>query len=94
MERFNHFIYGFVPGLILPVLFMWIYLNRFFPGDLSFIDTLKSLYPGIIMGKLLLLSIMPNLILVFVFYKTESFKLASGIILGGMFYFIASIFML
>ena len=94
MERFNHFLYGFVPGLLLPVLFMWVYLNRFYPGDLSFIDSLKSLYPGLIMGKLLLLSIMPNLIFVFVFYKTESFKLASGILLGGMPYFIASIFML
>ena len=94
MERFNRFLYGFVPGLLLPVVFMWVYLNRFYPGDLSFIDSLKSLYPGLIMGKLLLLSIMPNLIFVFVFYKTESFKLASGILLGGMPYFIASIFML
>jgi hypothetical protein len=94
MERFNRFLYGLVPGLLLPVLFMWVYLNRFYPGDLSFINTLKSLYPGLIMGKLLLLSIMPNLIFVFVFYKTESFKLASGILLGGMPYFIVSIFLL
>jgi hypothetical protein len=94
MERFNRFLYGFVPGLLLPVVFMWVYLNRFYPGDLSFIDTLKNLYPGLIMGKLLLLSIMPNLIFVFVFYKTESFKLASGILLGGMPYFIVCIFLL
>ena len=94
MERFNHFLYGFVPGLILPVLFMWIYLNRFYPADLSFFETLKQLYPGIILGKILLLSIMPNLVIVFVFYKSEGFKIASGMLLGGMPYFIASIFML
>jgi len=37
---------------------------------------------------------MPNLVFVFVFYKTEGFKLASGILMGAMPYFIASIFML
>ena len=94
MERFNHFLYGFIPGLILPVLFMWVYLNRFYPADISFFETLKQLYPGILLGKLLLLSIMPNLIIVFIFYKTEGFKIASGMLLGGMPYFIASIFML
>ena len=94
MERFNHFLYGFVPGLLLPVLFLWVYLNRFYPGDTPFLETIKHLYPGILLGKLLLLSIMPNLVLVFVFYKLEGFKIASGLILGGMPYFIASIFMM
>jgi hypothetical protein len=94
LEHYNRFLYGLIPGLILPVLFMWVYLNRFYPDDLSFLETLKQLYPGVILGKLLLLSIMPNLLFVFVFYKSESFKLASGILLGGMPYFIASIFML
>jgi len=94
MERFNNFFYGLIPGLLLPVLFAWVYLSRLYPGDLSFLETIKVLYPGILMGKMLLLSIMPNLILVFVFYKTESFKLASGVLIGGMPYFIASIFML
>ena len=94
MKRFNYFLYGFIPGLILPVLFMWVYLNRFYPADLTFIETLKQLYPGVLLGKILLLSIMPNLVIVFVFYKSEGFKIASGMLLGGMPYFIASIFML
>jgi len=94
MNRFNHFLYGFVPGLILPVLFMWVYLNRFYPNDLSFFDILRELYPGILLGKLLLLSAMPNLVLVFVFYKSDSFKIATGVLMGGMPYFITSIFML
>ena len=94
MVRFNHFLYGFVPGLLLPVSFIWVYLNQFYPGDLSFFETLKQLYPGVLMGKLLLLSIMPNLLLVFVFYKTDSFKIASGMMIGGMPYLISSFFML
>ena len=94
MKRFNYLLYGFIPGLLLPLLFMWVYLNQFYPGNVSFFETMKQLYPGVILGKLLLLSIMPNLVVVFIFYKSDSFKIASGMLLGGMPYFIASIFML
>jgi hypothetical protein len=94
MSRFNRFLYGFIPGLLLPVLFMWAYISRFYPGDLSFLVVLKQLFPGIILGKLLLLSIIPNLILVFIFYKTDSFKIASGMMIGGMPYLISCFFML
>ncbi len=94
MNRFNHFLYGFIPGLILPVAFMWIYLNRFYPGNQDFIEIIKQLYPSAILGKLCLLSILPDLILVFVFYKSDSFKIAAGVLIGGIPYLIASIFML
>jgi hypothetical protein len=94
MQRFNHFLYGFIPGLLFPVVFMWLYLNRFYPGDLTFLETIKQLYPGVILGKLLLLSVMPNLMFVFVFYKTDSFKIATGMMIGGMPYLISSFFML
>jgi len=79
---------------LLPVLFMWVYLNQFYPGNVSFLETLKQLYPGIILGKLLLLSSMPNLLFVFLFYKTDSFKIATGMLLGGIPYLITSIFLL
>ena len=94
MEHFNKFIYGLIPGLLLPVLFMWVYLNRFYPDHLSFFETIKQIWPGMLMGKLLLLSIMPNLVLVFVFYKSDSFRIATGIMVGAMPYLISSFFML
>lgn len=94
MSKFNHFLYGFIPGLILPILFVWVYLLRFFPGDLSFLETIKQIYPGLIFAKLLMLSAMPNMILVFVFYKSDNFKIATGIMTGGMPYLISSVFLL
>ena len=94
MGRFNHFLYGFIPGLLFPVLFMWVYLNRFYPADASFFETMKQLFPGVILGKLFMLSIMPDLIFVFVFYKSDSFKIASGMMLGAIPYLVASIFMM
>ena len=94
MERFNKFLYGFLPGLVFPVLFMWVYLNRFYPVELSFFETIKQLYPSVLLGKILMLAVMPNLALVFVFYKSDSFKIASGLMVSAMPYFIGSIFML
>jgi len=94
MSKFNHFLYGFIPGLIVPTLFMWFYLSKFYPGDLSFLEALKQLYPSVLLAKLLLLSVMPNLALVFVFYKTDSFKLATGIMTAAMPYFITCLFMI
>lgn len=94
MKRFNLFLYGFIPGLLLPIAFMWVYLNRFYPGDLSFIEIITHLFPSPLFGKLCLLSVMPDLILVFVFYKSDSFKIATGVLLGSMPYLISSIIML
>jgi hypothetical protein len=93
-KKYNRFLYGFLPGLMLPVAFMWIYLSRFYPLQMNFTDIIQQLFPGVILGKLMLLSIMPDLALVFVFYKSDSFKIAAGFMLGAMPYLISSIFML
>jgi hypothetical protein len=94
MTRFNHFLYGFIPGLILPIAFMWVYLNKFYPVELPFLEMLKQMYPSILLGKILMLSVMPNLALVFAFYKSDSFKIATGMMISAMPYFIGSILML
>ena len=94
MQRFNRFIFGFIPGILLPVLFLWIYLSRFYPADLSFFEIIKQLFPGVMLGKLLLLSIMPNLIGVFIFYKQDNFKLGIGMMLGALPYFVTAMFMM
>ena len=94
MERFNRFLYGFAGGIVLPVLFMWIYLGRMYPHYEGFGTALEALFPSVLLAKILLLSVFPNLLLTFVFYKSDSFKLATGVLSGGMPYFIASLFML
>jgi hypothetical protein len=43
---------------------------------------------------LLLLSIVPDLLMAFVFYKNDAFRLTSGTIVGGLPFLIASLFML
>lgn len=90
----NHFLTGFIPGLALPILFTWFYVSRFYPLDLPFFDIIKQLFPGVILGKILLLAIMPNLIGVFIFYKQDNFKLGIGFMTGALPYLVAAMFML
>lgn len=94
MQRFNRFIYGFIPGILLPVIFLWIYLSRFYPVDLPFYDILKQLFPSVMLGKLLLLAIMPNLVGVFIFYKQDNFKLGIGMMMGALPYLVTAMFMM
>lgn len=91
---FNHFLYGFVPGILLPIVFMWAYLAKFYPGDAGFVEIIGQIYNKVLFGKLLLLSSMPNMGLAFVFYKTDTFKTAAGMMLGGMPYLISSFYFL
>lgn len=98
MKKFNKFLYGFIIGLVLPILFIWIYLSTNYPNYDGFGTVLKILSPDdpitkILFAKTLSISILPNLMLTFVFYKTDSFKLASGIMMGGIPFLIASIFL-
>ena len=70
LEKANKFIYGLIPGLLLPLLFMWIYLNRFYPQEIGFVEIIKEIFPGVLMGKVLLLSVIPNLLLVYLFIRS------------------------
>ncbi|MBP1677977.1 MAG: hypothetical protein H6Q20_2536 [Bacteroidetes bacterium] len=90
----NKFFYGFIPGIIISVVFIWIYLTGFYPNDIGIVEILKRIFPGVLFGKILLLAAMPNLIMVFVFYKQDYFKIASGFMSSAMLFVIAAIFML
>ena len=94
LEKFDKFIWGLIPGIILPAIFIWMYLGRFYPVDLSVSAILMKIFPGVLMGKILILSVFPNLFLVYIFYKQDTFKLATGIMIGAMPYLISSFFML
>ncbi len=94
MYRLNRFLYGFIPGILFPLIFLWIYLSRFYPIDIPILKIIQQLFPSVMLGKLLLLSIMPNLIGVFIFYKQDSFRLGIGVMIGALPYLIAAMFMM
>lgn len=94
-EKYNKFIYGFAPGLLLPILFVVFYLKRFYPiPEVSVVDMIGQLFPSVVLGKLLLLSMMPNLVGVFIFYKQDSFQLGIGMMVGALPYLALAMYMM
>jgi hypothetical protein len=94
MEKLDKFLYGFSLGLVLPFLFIWLYLAALLPSYDGLFSTLSRIFPSVLFGKILIISILPNLALFFIAYKTDSFKISAGFMTSGMPYLIASFFML
>ncbi len=88
MSRFDKYWIGILLGLIIPAAF-----------GLTYIDVMNLWYPlktlqfqaGGVLSKLLLVSVFPNLALIFVFYTTDTWKLSKGLLVGSMPYILASI---
>jgi len=88
MQRFDKYWIGIVLGLLMPALFMIVYIDHF-----NLWYTFKEFGWGLsqTFSKLLQVSVFPNLALVFVFYTTDSWRLSKGVLIGAMPYIIAAI---
>ena len=88
MDRFDRYWIGILAGLILPAAFSLIY-----------IDVMNLWYPlqtfqfqaGSVLSKLLLVSVFPDLALIFVFYTTDTWRLSKGVLIGALPYILASL---
>lgn len=88
MDRFDRYWIGILAGLILPAAFALIY-----------IDVMNLWYPlqtfqfqaGSVLSKLLLVSVFPDLALIFVFYTTDTWRLSKGVLIGALPYILASL---
>lgn len=88
MDRFDRYWIGMLIGVLLPAAF-----------GLTYIEVMNLWYPlqtfqfqaGGVLGKLLMVSVFPDLALVFVFYTTDTWRLAKGVLAGAMPYILAMI---
>jgi len=88
MDRFDRYWIGIVIGLIIPAAF-----------GLTYIEVMNLWYPlktlqfqiGGILNKLLMVSVFPDMALLFVFYTTDTWRLAKGVLIGALPYILASI---
>lgn len=88
MERFDKYWIGIVAGLLIPALFCLIYIDSF---HLWYALQTFQFQAGSLLYKLLMVSVFPNLALLYVFYLTNTWKLAKGILIGAFPYIIAAV---
>ena len=88
MDRFDRYRIGILIGLLLPAIF-----------GITYIDVMNLWYPlqtfqfhaGGVLSKLLLVSVFPDLALIFVFYTTDTWRLSRGVLAGALPYILAAI---
>ena len=88
MDRFDRYWIGIVAGRRIPGIF-----------GLTYIDVMNLWYPlqtlqfqaGGVLSKLLLVSVFPDLALIFVFYTTDTWRLSKGILIGALPYILAAL---
>ena len=88
MDRCDRYWIGILVGLLLPAIF-----------GLTYIEVMNLWYPlktlqfqaGGVLSKLLLVSVFPDLALLFVFYTTDTWRLAKGVRAGAFPYILAAL---
>lgn len=88
----NNFISGLIPGLIIPIGFMVLFILAVYKGESSPIEVFKELYS---IGKLppfLGVSVVPNLILFFQYMRKEYWLGGRGILFASMLYGLAVVY--
>lgn len=88
MRRFDRYWIGFLLGLILPAAFGLWYIEE---HHLWYALQAINWQAGGVLSKLLMVSVFPDLALVFVFYTTDTWRLSKGVLMGAIPYLMASI---
>ena len=87
MRRFDRYWIGFLLGLVLPAAFMFWYIEG---HNLWYALRALNWQASGVLSKLLLVSVFPDLALMFVFYTTDTWRLSKGILMGAFPCLIAS----
>lgn len=85
-EKLDKYWIGVILGLILPALFIYVYILRF---NLWYSIRTFGMEISETLCKMLLLSVFPNLAGMFICYAAEVWKVSKGLLIGSFPYLIA-----
>lgn len=88
MQRFDKYWLGILLGLLAPALFCYAYIDTF---NLWHVLKAVNFSANMVMTKMLLVSVFPNMAMLFLFYQTDTWRLAKGVLIGAFPYMIAAI---
>ncbi|TCO07323.1 hypothetical protein [Natronoflexus pectinivorans] len=82
----NNQITGLIIGFIVPLIASWLIYQFRYTGAGTYIEFLSKLNEWDSLGKLLSLSVIPNLLFFFIGLKMEWMKSARGVLTATMIY--------
>lgn len=84
---------GFIPSLLLPIVFIFIFIELFYQGELNLHDVINGLFKSHHLSSLLAVGAMPNLILFFYAMNRERWQLGRGVVSATLLYGVAVMIM-
>jgi len=88
LQKYNHFLWGFIPSVILPLIMLVLVSGRDDLTAYSFYEHFMRAYNNSMFIKTAILALIPNMLIFFFFYKTERWKSASGLIVATILYMV------
>ncbi|MDR0831242.1 MAG: hypothetical protein LBN95_14205 [Prevotellaceae bacterium] len=89
----KHFLIGFGAGIIVPLLFGWLFMAGFYDGDLTISDALRLMKSTTLLVKLVSVALMPSLCAVFLLNHFEKWNVCRGVMVSIMIYIIVALIM-
>lgn len=80
----NKFFWGFVPGIIIPIVSMTVFFYAAYKGDLAITELLVRFYETGKLAPLVGVSVVPNLFLFMQFMKKEYWIGGRGLIFATL----------
>lgn len=77
---------GIVSGLIIPLISSFMIYSSRFQGQESYAEVISFMFKTMSIGKLMSLSVLPNLLFFFIIIKFELMKCAKGIVIATAIY--------
>jgi len=92
MKKFDSFLLSIILGLLLPLLFGYIFMKTFYHGDLPMWEVLKSILRTPLFVKLVLMALLPNLFAVFITNAMERWRMCRSFFVTILLYLCLSLF--
>lgn len=86
MKKFNNFWVGFISGVIIPVIFVYLFIGFRYSGELSPWELIQKLYRVRGLTSLLAIAVLPNLILFYLYLHKEYWTGGKGVIMAVLIY--------
>ena len=87
-EKIDKYWIGILIGLALPALFGYAYVSTFHLWEALRAFNFQA---GSMLGKMLLVSVFPDMAFLFVFYELDTWRLCKGVLIGCLPYVLAAI---
>ena len=86
-----HMFIGLIAGLIVPLVFGWLFLRTLYSGDISLHTVSMLIKSSALIIKLLFVAILPNMLAVYLLNHLELWNYCRGVFVSIMIYIVVAV---